>query len=227
MEFADNILKSYLKNVYFICGTPCGGKTSVSRALGRMYGVPVYDIDERFEHHQQIASSEYQPNMCRQFESADAFFGRSVEEYRRWLLGNRREQIDFILLDLIRLSEKDRIICDCHLNTEELDRLSDPSRAAFLLRNPVNLVEEYCNRPDHQGFSEYIHSATDYAAAAKTCNETLFSLNREPYRAVRESRYFWLEKDSRRTVEQTADLVAAHFGWIPDDPVTVQREGRD
>ncbi|MDO5435599.1 MAG: GNAT family N-acetyltransferase [Clostridia bacterium] len=223
MEFADNILRVYLKNVYFICGTPCGGKTSVSRALGKMYNVPVYDIDERFEAHQQIASPEYQPDMCRQFENADVFFGRSVEEYRGWLLGNRRQQMDFILLDLIRLAEKGRIICDCHMTMDELDRLSDPSRAAFLLRNPVDIVEEYCNRPDHQGFSDFIHSASDYASAAKTCNETLFSLNDGFYRAAKESRYFWLEKDSSRTVEQTAALVAARWGWQKDNALTVRK----
>lgn len=33
MIFQDNVIKEYLKNVYFITGTPCGGKTTVSRAL--------------------------------------------------------------------------------------------------------------------------------------------------------------------------------------------------
>ena len=49
MIFQDNIIKQYLKNVYFIAGTPCGGKTTVSRALAKKYGIMVYDIDERFD----------------------------------------------------------------------------------------------------------------------------------------------------------------------------------
>ena len=38
MIFQDNVIKEYLKNVYFITGTPCGGKTTVSRALAEKYG---------------------------------------------------------------------------------------------------------------------------------------------------------------------------------------------
>ena len=42
------------------------------------------------------------------FNSADEFFGRTVEEYKNWLLNNTREQLEFVLLDLIRLSENKR-----------------------------------------------------------------------------------------------------------------------
>ena len=55
MVFQDNVIKEYLKNVYFITGTPCGGKTTVSRALGEKYKIPVYDIDEQFPSHQAIS----------------------------------------------------------------------------------------------------------------------------------------------------------------------------
>ena len=30
MKLQDNVLKAYLKNVLFISGTPCGGKSSIS-----------------------------------------------------------------------------------------------------------------------------------------------------------------------------------------------------
>lgn len=63
MIFQDNVIKEYLKNVYFIAGTPCGGKTTISRALGDRYGIRVYDIDEQFPKHQQMSSSVYQPAM--------------------------------------------------------------------------------------------------------------------------------------------------------------------
>ncbi len=41
--------------------------------------------------------------MTTTFKDADEFFGRSVEEYKGWLLGNKREQLDYVLLDLIKL----------------------------------------------------------------------------------------------------------------------------
>ena len=177
MIFQDNVLKAYLKNVYFITGTPCGGKTTVSRALAKRYGLTVYDIDEQFDLHQKISDPALQPAMNQRFANADAFFGRTVEDYEQWLTDNTREQLDFVLLDLIRLSQDRVVLCDCHLTVEEARGLTDPERIVFLIKEPGHLVDDYCNRPDHQGFSRFLHSATDVDKAKATCNETLKRLN--------------------------------------------------
>lgn len=212
MIFQDNIIKQYLKNVYFIAGTPCGGKTTVSRALAKKYGILVYDIDERFDEHQAMSDPVSQPAMNRNFRDADEFFGRSVEEYKAWLLKNTREQLDFVLLDLMRLSQNQKVLCDCHLTLEQAATVTDPSHIAFMIKKPVNLVEEYCNRPDHQGFSNFIHSATDFEAAKKTCNETLMSLNEKYYEDVKASGYFFVDRGDGLGVEETVALTAKHFG---------------
>lgn len=212
MIFQDNIIKQYLKNVYFIAGTPCGGKTTVSRALAKKYGILVYDIDERFDEHQAMSDPVSQPAMNRNFRDADEFFGRSVEEYKAWLLKNTREQLDFVLLDLMRLSQNQKVLCDCHLTLEQAATVTDPSHIAFMIKKPVNLVEEYCNRPDHQGFSNFIHSATDFEAAKKTCNETLMSLNEKYYEDVKASGYFFVDRGDGLSVEETVALTAKHFG---------------
>lgn len=57
MIFQDNVIKEYLKNVYFITGTPCGGKTTVSRALAEKYGFELFDVDERFDEHKKNVES--------------------------------------------------------------------------------------------------------------------------------------------------------------------------
>ena len=92
MIFQDNVMKEYLKNVYFIAGTPCGGKTTISCALAKKYGFEIYDIDERFDEHRKISDPLYQPAMNAYFKSADAFFGRTVKEYKNWLLKTTHEQ---------------------------------------------------------------------------------------------------------------------------------------
>ena len=218
MILQDNVIKAYLKNVYFITGTPCGGKTTISRALGKKHNIPVYDIDEQFAIHQRMSDKAFQPAMNQDFADADAFFGRSVEEYRNWLLQNTREQLDFVLLDLIRLSQNGRILCDCHLTVEEAEKITDPSKIVFMLKEPRDLVDDYCNRPDHQGFSDFIHSTTNFEKAKTVCNETLRTLNEKRYNDIKNSRYFWLERDNDRSVEETVKLVEQHFGWeLPDD----------
>ena len=80
MIFQDNIIKEYLKNVYFITGTHCGGKTTISKALGERYEILVYDVDEQFTIHKLMSNEKFQPNMNLSFKDADEFFGRSVSE---------------------------------------------------------------------------------------------------------------------------------------------------
>lgn len=212
MIFQDNVIKEYLKNVYFITGTPCGGKTTVSRELAKRHNLLVYDIDEQFPKHQSISNATFQPSMNKVFKVADEFFGRTVEEYKRWLIDNTREQLDFVLLDLIRLSQNQIVLCDCHLTVEEADKLTDVSRIVFLIKDPSNLVDDYCNRPDHQGFSEFINSASDVEKAKTTCNETLKSLNEKRCNNIKSSDYFWIERTENSTVDETVSKVEEHFG---------------
>ena len=212
MEIKNNVLKEYLKNVYFVSGTACGGKTTVTRILSKRFGIPVYDNDDEFERHAAAADPAVQPDMCRQFRDADEFFSRTVDEYRAWLMGNLEEQLDFIILDLIALSKEGPVICDCNINLEQARILTDPSRVVFLLKEPGDIVDEYCNREDHKPFRDWIHSATDYEAAKKVCGDTLRSINAEFRDEVMNSEFFWLDRADGRTVEETVLEVRKHFG---------------
>ena len=214
MNIQDNVIKAYLKNVFFVTGTACGGKSTISRALTARHNLLLFDIDQQFDQHKQLSDPTFQPAMNKNFPDADAFFGRSVEEYRQWLLDNTREQMDFVLLDLIRLSHDRPVVCDCHLTLEQAEKLTDPARIVFLLKEPSNIIEDYCNRPDHQGFNSFINSASDPAKAKATCNETLRSLNADFYRAVKRSKYFFVERTPDSTVQKTVELVERHFGFL-------------
>ncbi|MCM1125346.1 MAG: AAA family ATPase [Lachnospiraceae bacterium] len=217
MIFQDNVIKEYLKNVYFITGTPCGGKTTISRELSKRHKLLVYDIDEQFANHQKISNSAFQPSMIKVFKDADEFFGRTVEEYKKWLVDNTREQLDFVLLDLIRLSQNQIVLCDCHLTMEEAEKYTEASRIVFLIKEPSNLVEEYCNRPDHQGFSDFINSASDIEKAKATCNATLKNLNEKGYNDIKSSDYLWIERTPNSTVNETVGKVERYFGLVSKD----------
>lgn len=214
MIFQDNVIKEYLKNVYFITGTPCGGKTTISRELAKRHNLTVYDIDEQFAKHKQISSSNFQPAMNKVFKDADEFFGRTVEEYKQWLIDNTREQLDFVLLDLIRISQDQIVLCDCHLTVEEADNLTEPSRVVFLIKEPSNLIDDYCNRPDHQGFSDFINSTSHIEKAKTVCNATLKSINTKRCETIKDSKYFWLERDENSTVAETVRKVEQYFVLI-------------
>lgn len=214
MIFQENVIKEYLKNVYFIAGTPCGGKTTISRELAKRYNLLVYEIDEQFANHQKLSNPVFQPAMNKVFKNADEFFGRTVEEYKKWLIDNTREQLDFVLLDLIRLSQNQIVLCDCHLTVEEAEKFTEASRIVFLIKEPSDLVNEYCNRSDHREFRDFINSTSDIEKAKAVCNATLQSLNEKKCKDIKESIYYWLERTPQSTVAETLEKVEKHFGFV-------------
>ena len=63
MNIANNILKHSLKNVLFLVGTACGGKTTMAREITKKHGL-IY-VDERWQNsrwNSDIVDPEYQPN---------------------------------------------------------------------------------------------------------------------------------------------------------------------
>ncbi len=197
MIFQDNVIKEYLKNVYFITGT-------IYSCMMLMSSLKT----------SKISNAAFQPAMNQAFQDADEFFGRTAEEYKKWLLDNTREQLDFVLLDLIRLSQNQKVLCDCHLTMEEAEKFTEVSKIVFLIKEPSNLVDDYCNRPDHQGFSDFINSVSDIEKAKAVCNATLKSLNEKKYKEIKESDYYWIERTWKSTVDETVGNVERHFGLV-------------
>lgn len=51
-------------------------------------------------------------------------------------------------------------------------------------------------------------------AAKETCNATLRSLNEKSYSDIKDSDYYWIERASKSTVEETVEKVERHFGLV-------------
>ena len=110
---------------------------------------------------------------------------------------------------------------DQHLELCKIEFTVDPAvfvRLAlfFLYTKSKILYDEFDIGIDlvYQGFSDYIHSATDFESAKRTCNETLYSLNAEKYAQIKAGNYFWIERDTKRSVEETVSLVEKHLGLV-------------
>ena len=92
-----------------------------------------------------------------------------------------------------------------------------------MISKPENIVDTYCNRPDHQPFNDFIHSATDYEKAKAVCEQTLTEINVDAYNFIKNSDYFWVERDNNRSIEDTATLVEKHFGWRLLNDFSIQK----
>ena len=119
MNIAENILKNSLKNVYFLAGTPLAGKTTMSEVIAKKHGFVHFNDnwhEENFKIFRSICNEKYQPLSTKKKETTDweAFFGRSVEEFLAEDEGRSEydEYVEFAIIELIKLSEKGKVIAD-------------------------------------------------------------------------------------------------------------------
>ena len=105
-------------NVYWICGSVLGGKSSIADRLGDEFGVAVYHMDEYQIPHISRATEREQPMMFRMREARDSgksFADLLVEETADGLidgyLRHNREHFELTLEDIDNLGH-DRLIVE-------------------------------------------------------------------------------------------------------------------
>lgn len=204
--------KEQFKNVYFITGTATGGKTTISKALADKYGFLRYDVDKEFDRHQSMSNPIDQPYMNKKFKNADEFFLRSKEEYIDWLINNTKEQLEFVLDELVELSKTNKVVCDLHLTVEEARLIANQDQIVYLIReNNDNIIDDYINRKSHIGFKLFINSSSNVEKAKRNCNEVLKELNIKRCEEIKNSEFYYIERNNDSTVEKTLKLVEEHF----------------
>ncbi len=219
MRIAENILKHNLQNVYFLVGTACGGKTTAAKALSEKYDLYHFNDnwhEDRFEIYRSICNEKYQPQSTRKAGTTDweAYFGRSVEEFLadESDYGEFDEYIEFMLIELIKLSQQQKVIADIGIPLPLLTEISEYKKIACLLATPEMVTcENYGKREDHREFLECLLSLKEPEKKIATQDE-LFRIGVEKmYHDVEEYDLFYIVRDEHSTVENTVSLLEKHF----------------
>ena len=64
MKIENNILKHYLKNVYFITGTAYAGKSTTVKMLAKRYGMVCCGENYHMAVSEIVATPETHPDLC-------------------------------------------------------------------------------------------------------------------------------------------------------------------
>ncbi|MDE7405278.1 MAG: shikimate kinase [Clostridiales bacterium] len=207
--------KEQFKNVYFIAGCATGGKTTISEAVAQKYGFIRYDADAEFDKHKKLSNALEQPAMNRQFKNADEFFLRDTDEYVQWLKDSAKEQLPFILDDIIELSQRNKVVCDLQLTVDQAKQIADCNQIVFLIReNNSDIIGDYCQRESHSDFNAFINSAANPARAKQNCNDVLCKLNNKICDEIKASDFFWIARNGNSTVLNTLKAVEKLFGLV-------------
>ena len=221
MKIENNILKHYLKNVYFITGTAYAGKSTTVKMLAERYDMICCGENYHMAVSEIVATPETHPDLCynRSLTDWKDFVTRTPEEYERWLYAVGREAAEFEVAELIAISQDKKVIVDTCIPIDILKEITDYDHVAVMLSPQSMSVVRFFDRsdPEKQFLLNVIDSCDDPAAVMENYRQGLARINsREHYDEYANSGFFTVmrEDNGLDTREQVCDMIAKHFGLM-------------
>lgn len=222
MKIENNILKHYLKNVYFITGTAYAGKSTTVKMLAERYDMIFCGEKYHSEVSDIVAVPEKQPDSCyiKNLTDWKDFVTRSPEEYERWIYNTAKEAAEFEVAQLISISGDKKVIVDTNIPIDVLKEISDYNHVAVMLSPQSMSVERFFDRndPEKLFLLNVIESCDDAEAVMENYKRGLALINSQKhYDEYAESGFFKVirEDNGKDTREEVCDTIAKHFGLIP------------
>ncbi len=220
MKIENNVLKHYLKNVYFITGTAYAGKSTMVKMLAERYGLTECGENYHMAVSEKVATSKTHPDLCynRQLTDWRDFVTRTPEEYERWIYAVGREVAEFEVAQLIALSRDKKVIVDTNIPIDLLKEISDYGHVAVMLSPQSMSVERFFDRadPDKQFLLNVIDSCDDPVAVMENYRQGLARINsREHYDEYANSGFFAVVREDNGidTRDEVCNILAKHFGF--------------
>lgn len=221
MKIENNILKYYLRNVYFITGTAYAGKSTMVKMLSEKYDMVFCGENYFTEVTDIVADPALQPDLCyiKNLNDFKEFVTRSPEEYERWIYGTGREAAGFEIAELISLSRDKKVIVDTNIPLDILKEISDYHHVAVMLSPQSMSVERFFDRsdPEKQFILSVIESCENSGEVMENYRKGLARINsKEHYEEFLNSGFFTLvrEDNGKDTREEVCKRLAEHFGLV-------------
>ncbi len=221
MKIENNIIKHYLKNVYFITGTAYAGKSTTVKMLADRYDMIFCGENYHSKVSDTVATAEAQPNISyiNRLEDWKDFVTRTPEEYERWIFDTGKEAAEFEVAELIAISQNKKVIVDTNIPLDLLKEISDFDHVAVMLCPQSMSVERFFDRndPEKRFLLDVINSCDDPDAVMENYKKGLSLINSQKhYDEMKNSGFFTVVRDDNGTDtrEEVCDKIAKHFKLI-------------
>lgn len=211
MKIENNIIKENLKNVYFVCGNACAGKTTMARMLAEKHNFVLYDMDEMYHAHRAIANSVNQPDTCYHGKNFHEQWTRSIEEQARWNMNSLKEQSEMVFIDLMKRSENQTIVADVLFSPDYSFDIVDYNHLIFLTVDKKAIRETYFNRPEKREFYEFVKQQELADLYFENIFRSLELTNELEQEAMKKSGLFMLQRTKDLPKEQMLYEIERHF----------------
>ena len=139
-----------LRNVYWMGGSPCAGKSTICERLAEKYSLNYYCVDSHYEAHLARADAVRHPNMVRlRSITWNDVFLRPVQDLLRDEIAFYHEVIELIVEDLRRLPSDQPVVAEGAALLPELvaPYLPDIQHGLWVVPTETFQREHYSKRP--------------------------------------------------------------------------------
>ena len=205
-------MKRDLKDVFWLGGSPCAGKSSISSILANRFDLGVYRVDEAFENHIQHLDSEVHATLVKWCAASwNERWMQPVESLVQEVIACYREHFTLILDDVLALPKhKSWLVEGTALLPKEVTRvLTSRNQAVWIVPTADFQREHYAKRDWVSGI---VQQCDDSGAAFQNWME----------RDIQFASWITAEAenlgckvfvvDGQHTIEENALKIAAHFG---------------
>ena len=221
MNISNNIIKHYLKNVYFITGTAYAGKSTTVKMLSEKYDMIFCGENYHCEVSNIVATPELQPDISflNNLKDLRDFVTRSPQEYERWIFATGKEAAEFEVAQLIAISQNKKVIVDTNIPIDILKEISDYNHVAVMVCPQSMSVERFFDRndPEKLFILNTIESCENPAEVMENYKKGLALINsQENYDLYANSGFFTVvrEDTQKDTKEEVCEKIAKHFGLV-------------
>lgn len=207
MNIPANILRYYLRDVYFFCGTACGGKTTISKAFAEKHGFLWLSEFELYGEMDKILEPACQPACCSEPTDREAYYNRHYKDYAKWMDDVTAEMVPLMALELVKRSADRPVAVDLPFSVQTALELAAPNHLVFLVATPEIVVRDFCGRPDHKRELDEIMGLHDPEKALANLHRTLEYMTERTLNDVRQSSAPCIVRDDNSTVEGTLAQV--------------------
>jgi 2-phosphoglycerate kinase len=206
--------KRNLENVFWLGGSPCAGKSSISEIIASRFGIEVYHIDKAFEVHAQRFDPIAHPTLTKWAASSwNQRWMQPLDSLVQEAIACYQEHFTLVLEDLSYLSKRKSLLVEgTALLPRQVARvLASKSRAIWVIptadfqmghypkRDWVRSVISQCDNPE-EAFHNWMGRDIRFA---KWVEEEASALHLP---------LLWI--DANRTIGQSAEAVATHFQLV-------------
>lgn len=197
--------------VFWLGGSPCAGKSSISESLAIHFGLDIYHVDEAFEIHRQDLDPAHQPTLRRWLASSwNERWMQPIDSLVEDAIACYREQFEMVVQDISARTQ------DTLLLVEGTSLL--PRQVADILTNPNHAIWVI---PTAEFQREYYSARTWARGIVEQCDNPEVAFDNWMQRDIRFAK--WIEAevgaldlrllriDGSRTLAENAAAVADHF----------------